>query len=73
MKITRTCILTRQTNTLDLNITQEQLNRINTRHLTKECIQNIVPNLSSAEREFLITGICDDVWKERFPQENGDE
>lgn len=66
-------MLTRQTNTLDINITQEQLDRVNNRHTTGEYIQNIVPNLSSADREFLMTGICDDVWKQKFPQGNNNE
>ena len=66
MLITRKCILTFKTNTLDIDITQSQLNRINQRHTTGEYIQNIVPNLSSSEREFLMTGILDETWQERL-------
>ena len=69
MKITKTCMLTRQTNTLDINITPSQLERVNNRHSTGEYIQDIVPNLSAADREFLMTGVVDDIWKQRFLQE----
>ena len=73
MKITKTCMLTRQVNTLDIDVTQEQLDRINNRHSTGEYIQDIVPHLSSAHREFLMTGICDDIWNIVFPKEHVDE
>lgn len=73
MLITRTCMLTHKTNTFDIDITQNQLNRINNRHSTGEYIQDIVPNLSASQREFLMTGICDDVWNERLSEDNANE
>lgn len=73
MLITKTCILTNRTNTLDIDITQEQLDRVNNRHSTGEYIQNIVPDLSPAHREFLMTGICNDVWNERLSEDNDNE
>ena len=51
--------------TLELDITQEQLNRW--QH--GELIQKVMPNLSPGEREFLITGIVDEEWDEMFPKE----
>jgi len=51
---------------MELDITYEQLDRINNRYETKELIQNIVPNLSKEEREFLITGITPKEWNELF-------
>ncbi len=59
-------MLTLKSNTLDLNITQSQLDRVNNRHSTDEYIQDIVPNLSASEREFLITGILEETWQERL-------
>jgi hypothetical protein len=66
MLVTKKCILTLKFNTLDLNVTQSQLDRVDNRHSTDEYIQNIVPQLSASEREFLITGIVEDVWQEHF-------
>lgn len=66
MLVTKKCILTLRPNTLDLDITQSQLDRVNNRHSTDEYIQNIVPNLSASEREFLITGILEETWQERL-------
>ena len=59
-------MLTNKVNTLDLNISQSQLNRIDNRYATGEYIQNIVPDLSPSEREFLMTGILDETWHERL-------
>ena len=67
MLVTKKCILTLQFNTLDLDITQLQLDRVNNRHLTGEYIQDIVPNLAPSEREFLMTGILEKTWQERIP------
>lgn len=33
-------------------------------------VQIVFPYLSPAEREMLITGICDDCWKEIFGEED---
>ena len=48
---------------MDLDITSDQLDRIEAK---VELIQNIVPHLSSDEREFLITGITPDEWDKLF-------
>ena len=62
MLVTKKCLLTLQVNTLDLDISQSQLDRIDNRYVTGEYIQNIVPHLSPSEREFLMTGILDETW-----------
>jgi len=51
---------------MELDITYEQLDRVNNRHLSKELIQDIVPNLSKEEREFLMTGITPEEWNKMF-------
>ena len=54
--------LSGKTNTMELDVTYEQLYRIDNRRYTAELIQNIVPNLTPAEREFLMTGITPEEW-----------
>ena len=51
---------------MDINVTQYEMIRIENRFHTKELIQNIVPNLSMDEREFLMTGITSDEWSSTF-------
>lgn len=55
MKITKVSIFSGIERTLDLDITQEQYDRWR----NGEMIQNAMPNLSSDEREFLLTGSWD--------------
>ena len=67
MLVTKKCILTLKSNTLDLDITQSQLDRINNTYTTDECIQDIAPHLLASEREFLMTGILEEVWEGVLP------
>jgi len=48
---------------MDLNVTEEQLNRYNSGRFT---IQDCFPNLSADEREFIKTGITPEEWEEVF-------
>lgn len=66
MLITKKCMLTFKENSLDIDITESQLFRVNNRHITGEYIQDIVPNLSASEREFLMTGILDETWNKHM-------
>ena len=66
MKITRKSQLTGLESTLDIKITLDELSRVENRFETKELLQNIVPNLSTGEREFLKTGITPDEWGGMF-------
>lgn len=43
----------------DIDVTGEQL----TRHAEGELIQNVCPDLSAEDREFLMTGITQDEWQ----------
>ena len=70
MKITKRDPMTGTVNTLDLDITEEQMGRINA---GIETIQQIVPHLSPDEREFLITGITPGSWDSIFPPEQEEE
>lgn len=60
MLIKRTSQLTGITRELDLPITLEQIENWRKGQL----IQNAMPNLSAADREFIISGITDDEWQE---------
>lgn len=66
MYITRLSILSGNLNTMDIDITPEQLKSIEE---LNELIQTIVPHLSVSEREFLMSGITDDEWDAEFSDE----
>ena len=61
MKVTRQSRLTKQWHTLDIDVTLDQLIKIDNPY-RRELIQHIVPHLTPSEREFLITGITDAEW-----------
>jgi hypothetical protein len=66
MIVTKKSSLTGIENTLNIDVTPEQLFRIENRMNTTELIQNIVPNLSMEDREFLMTGITNEEWIRAF-------
>ncbi len=66
MEITKISQLSGKESTMNLDITPEQLYRVENRFQTKELIQNIVPNLSMEDREFLMTGITSTEWQMMF-------
>lgn len=70
MNITKISSLTGNEHTLNINITEDELIRVENRYNSKELIQNIVPNLSMDEREFLMTGITNEEWVNTFGEEN---
>lgn len=65
MLITRKSPFTGKTNTLDINVNEEQL----TRWKNGELIQNAMPNLTADEREFIITGLTAEDWDNMFGEE----
>ncbi len=62
MKITRTSGLTGAVNTRDLDITPKQY----TQYLGGTLAQLAFPHLSADDREFLITGITPEEWREHI-------
>jgi len=62
MKVTRTSQATGITREVELDITDEQI----LKYEAGELIQNAFPNLTPAEREFIMTGITEDEWKDIF-------
>lgn len=67
MKITRQSPFTGDVNTKELDVTEEQLQRL---QKGEELIQNIFPNLSPADREFLLTGYTEEDWNAIFGEED---
>lgn len=68
MNITRQSQVSGITRTIDLDVTQEQLDSYKAGALA----QNAFPNLSRSDREFIITGITSDEWDEMFADEDED-
>ena len=69
MKITRTSIFSGNTNTMELNVTQEQL----TAWESGVNIQVAMPQLNAEEREFVKTGMTPTEWNELFGEEEDEE
>ena len=65
MLIQRKSQMSGNVNTMDLDITQDQIDRWN----SGELIQHVMPNLTPDEREFLITGITAEEWDSVFSDE----
>jgi hypothetical protein len=64
--ITRTSILTGIKRTLPINCTQEQLDDYAS---GKDLIQNIFPQLSADDREFILSGIVATEWEAEFAED----
>ena len=59
MQITRKSFMTGITRTVDLDVTQQQLDNYENGVL----LQDAFPNLSPSEREFIKSGITDSEWE----------
>lgn len=62
MLITRTSPFSGNTNSMEIEVTQEQLSSWENGTL----IQDAMPNLSADEREFIKTGITPEEWDSAF-------
>ena len=67
MEISKVSIISGKRSTMDLPVTPDQLVRYNE---GVELVQNIFPNLSPEQREFLISGITPEEWAETMDEEN---
>lgn len=63
MLITRTSQATGITRTMDLPVTKEQIVMWAT---TSALVQDVFPNLSNDQREFIMTGITADEWDQIY-------
>jgi hypothetical protein len=73
MIITKKDPLSGQTNSIEIPITLKELNRVNDRFKTDELIQDIVPQLTESEREFLMTGITEETWNTQIDRDLPEE
>jgi hypothetical protein len=64
MKITRKSMFTGKTHTMDIPVTQEQLDDWNNGTL----IQRAMPNLTPDQREFVKTGVTKEEWDNAFSE-----
>jgi len=65
MKITKTSPFSGVSHTLDIPVTEKQLQKWSNGML----IQKAMPNLTPDEREFLMTGITAEEWAETFGED----
>lgn len=66
MQITRTSQISGIERTMEINVTQEELDNWKRGML----IQRAMPNISSSDREFILTGITQEEWDEMFGNDN---
>lgn len=66
MKVTKVSLMSGATNTMELDITEEQFRNYENGN---GLIQDVFPNLTSSEREFLMTGVTDEEWNQMFGEE----
>jgi len=64
MKFTKQSTITGKFNTMELDVTKEQLQAYS--NGSRVLIQDIFPNLSPPEREFIKTGVTPDEWNAAF-------
>lgn len=66
MLIERRSLVSGVLRTLDLPITEDQIEMWE----SGAKVQDAFPNLTPSQREFILTGITDDEWDETFPPED---
>ena len=60
--VQRKSILSSEYNTMQLDVTEEQLQR----HRNGELIQDVFPHLPAEEREFIMSGITPEEWEKIY-------
>ena len=69
MEITRVSMISKKENTLDLDVTSSQIEAWRCGLL----IQEAMPNLTSDEREFIVSGITKDEWDNVFGDDENED
>lgn len=64
MQVTRRSPFSGKTHTMELAITEEELQRWK----AGELVQNVWPQLTADEREFIMTGITKEEWDAEFAE-----
>lgn len=66
MLVERISPLTGKLNSMELDVTSDQLSELHMRSPNRRLIQHIFPNLSASEREFIKTGYTQEDWDTMF-------
>lgn len=69
MKITRKSVLSGDENTLDLDVTQEELDA----WAAGKLAQHAFPRLTPGQREFIISGITEEEWDSEFSDKDEED
>lgn len=64
MLVTRTSQLTGKQHSMEIEVTEEEIFRIDNRFYSGELIQNIIPHVPQEKREFLMSGITPEEWED---------
>lgn len=70
MLITRTSLLTGIERSMEIPVTQEELDNYVS---SGQLIQNALPHLTPAQREFIMTGITEEEWEQHLGDPDSDE
>lgn len=70
MQITRKSSFTGRVHTLEINVTQKQLDNYYQKGML---IQNAFPDSTNAEREFIKSGVTQEEWDVVFPPDKEEE
>lgn len=73
MKLTKPSMLTGKVHTLELPITEAELEAYQAQRRGGKAIQDYFPQLTPVQREFIMTGITDEEWQEFIVQDESDE
>ena len=65
MQIQRVCPITKELKVRELNVTFKQLED----WFNGANIQDVFPHLTSGEREFIVSGITEDIWEGMFAED----
>jgi hypothetical protein len=63
MQITRKSIASGIIRTREINVTQEELDRI----AAGEMVHKVLPHVPNSDREFLISGMTEEEWEDSLP------
>ena len=70
MKLTRKSKFTGAINTIELPMSEEAFQEAHAAWKDGELIQNAFPNLTPAQREFILTGCTEDEWNKLWGEDD---